>query len=72
MTELLKKAFAEASKLPQDRQDAIAALLLAELESDRQWDSAFSRSQQALASLADEALAEHERGETEELDPSNL
>jgi hypothetical protein len=72
MTELLKRAFDEASKLPRDRQDAIASMLLRELESDRKWDRAFEDSQDALAKLADEALAEDERGETEDLDPSSL
>ncbi len=72
MTELLKKAFDEASKLPSEQQDAIASLLLEELKSDRNWDRAFENSQDALASLASEALGEDERGETENLDPSEL
>lgn len=72
MTELLKKAFNEASKLPREQQDAIASLLLEELKSDRNWDRAFENSQDALAKLADDALAEDQRGETEDLDLSNL
>ncbi len=72
MTELLKKAFDEASKLPSEQQDAIAALLLEELESDRNWDRTFENSQDDLAKLANEALAEDARGETENLDPSKL
>lgn len=72
MTELLKKAFDEASRLPREQQDAIASLLLKELESDRTWDRAFESSQDALAKLADDALAEDERGDTEDLDPSSL
>lgn len=72
MTELLKKAFEEASRLPRDQQDAIASLFLEELKAERGWDRAFDGSQDALAKLADEALAEDERGETESLDPSQL
>ena len=72
MTELLKKAFDQASRLPREQQDAIASLLLRELESDRTWDRAFENSQEALAKLADEALAADERGDTEDLDPSSL
>ena len=72
MTELLKKAFDEASKLPSEQQDAIAALLLEELESDRNWDRTFENSQDDLAKLSNEALAEDARGETENLDPSKL
>ena len=67
MTELLKKAFHAASQLPPEQQDAVAAMLLAELESERQWDDLFERSQDFLAKMADEALAEDEAGETEPL-----
>lgn len=40
--------------------------------SDRRWDELFARSQALLEKLADEALAEHEAGLTEELDPDCL
>ncbi len=65
MTELLKKAFRAASRLPPEQQDAVATMLLAELESERQWDDAFARSQDFLAKMADDAIAEDEAGETE-------
>ncbi len=67
MTELLKKAFQAASRLPPEQQDAVATMLLAELESERQWDDAFARSQDFLAKMAEEAIAEDEAGETEPL-----
>ncbi len=67
MTELLKKAFQAASRLPPEQQDAVATMLLAELESERKWDDAFARSQDFLATMADEAIAEDEAGETEPL-----
>ena len=47
MTKLLKKAFAEASKLVGDKQDA-------------------------LTTLADEALLERHAGRTQKLDPQKL
>ena len=72
MTELLKKAFDEASKLPQDQQDALASLLLEELKSDRAWAQSFARSQDALSQLADEAIAEHQTKKSNRLDPSSL
>lgn len=72
MTELLQKAFDEASKLPREQQDAIASLLLEELKADQAWDQAFSRSPSALQKLADAAADEDQRGETENLDPSTL
>ena len=64
MTESLQNAFDTASQLPDSEQDAIAAWLIAELEADRRWEESFSNSQDKLASLAGEALAEHARGET--------
>jgi hypothetical protein len=72
MTELLEKAFNEASKLSPDEQDELATLLLAELESERRWTSSFEQSQDALARLGREALDEHGRGEAKDLDPDDL
>lgn len=68
MTESLQRAFDAASQLPESEQDAIATWLLAELESERRWSDLFAASQDHLASLANEALDEHSRGETRELD----
>lgn len=68
MTQLLKRAFAEASKLPDPEQDAFASLLLAELDSERRWAQAFASTQDQLATLADEALREFEAGETRPMD----
>ena len=72
MTNLLKKAFDEASRLPTEEQDSLARLLLEEMKSERRWDQAFSGSADRLSDLADEALDEHRRGETENLEPRNL
>jgi hypothetical protein len=72
MTERLKKAFAEASKLPEEEQDALARWLLEELASERRWDEAFSASQDRVAELADEALEEYRKGSTKKLDPDEL
>jgi hypothetical protein len=70
MTELLEKAFAEASKLSPEEQDLLARTLLNDLASEELWDQSFARSQDELAQLADEALAEHQRGETKSLEES--
>ena len=64
MTWLLEKAFAEASKLPEDQQEAIAAIVLDELASERRWSEAFAKSQDQLASPGNEALAEFKEGRT--------
>ncbi len=72
MTHLLKKAFDEASRHPQDLQDAIAAIVLAEVAAQRRWDERFAHSQDALETLAHEALAEHRAGRTKPLDVEDL
>ena len=72
MTKLLEEAFAEASKLPEQEQDALAAVVLEELASERRWDQAFADSADLLAQLADQALAEHRAGKTHVLDPERL
>ena len=72
MTKLLEEAFAEASKLSVQEQDALAAVILEELASERRWDQAFADSTDLLAQLADQALAEHRAGKTQVLDPERL
>jgi len=39
MTKLLEKAFEEASKLPEEDQDALAEMLLVDLSSEERWIS---------------------------------
>ena len=67
MTHLLEKAFAEASRLPERDQDAIAEIVMAELASERRWQELFEGSQDVLAELAEEALAEYRAGKTKPL-----
>jgi predicted amidophosphoribosyltransferase len=64
MTQLLEKAFAEASQRSEEEQDAFAAIVLAELSSERRWNELFEKSQDMLEDLAEEALAEHRKGKT--------
>jgi hypothetical protein len=52
MTQLLERAFGEARKLSASEQDAIAALILEEIDDDRRWDKAFANSQNELSRLA--------------------
>ena len=72
MTTLLQKAFEEASKLPENEQDALGRILLDELASERHWEELFAGSHDVLADLAEQALAEHRAGRTEKLDPEKL
>ncbi len=62
MTKLLEQAFIQAKSLPESDQDAIARLLLDEIESDHRWVELFAKSSEKLAQLADQAWAEHEDG----------
>lgn len=59
MGKLLQKVIIEASKLPDEQQEAFAAFMLAELESERRWDDLFARSQDLLAKMAEEARREY-------------
>ena len=68
MTTLLKKAFDVASSLPPERQDVIARLVLAEIEDDKRWDEAFAGSQDKLADMAAEAIAEDKAGKTRSME----
>jgi aspartate/glutamate racemase len=53
MTRLLEKAIEEVNKLSTEQQNAIAQLILDELEDEEQWEKAFAASQDQLAKLAD-------------------
>jgi hypothetical protein len=72
MTKLLQQAFDTASRLPPEEQDAFAKWILYELESEQRWNELFASSQDMLAKMADEALAEHRAGKTLPLDPDTL
>jgi hypothetical protein len=67
MTKLLEKALQQVAKLPAPDQDAVAAILLEELASEKRWADFFEGSQDQLAKLAREALAEYDAGRTKPL-----
>ena len=69
MTQALQAAVASASQLPPEEQDALAALLVAEMENEQRWNELFPNSQTTLAQLAQQALVEHEAGLSEPLVP---
>lgn len=52
MTQLLEKVLSEVQKLPPKKQDAIAAVILEELEDAQLWDKVFSESEDKLSQLA--------------------
>ena len=72
VTALLQEAFAKAAALPAEEQDVLASRLLAELSKEDEFDRAVAASDDKLARLAREALAEYHAGHTEELDPDRL
>lgn len=72
MTQLLERALDRVHRLPDAEQDAIATVILDELEDEARWQQAFVQSQDQLAILAQEALAEFRSGKTRELDLDRL
>lgn len=69
MIDRLKQAFSQAEQLSPEEQEVLAELLLQEMKASERWNSLFAdpRSQVLLGRLVDEALAEDEAGETEEI-----
>jgi hypothetical protein len=68
MTQLLEKAVAKVSALPDSEQDALASVLLTEMESEQRWDQLFAESQDLLGMMAREAVEEYRAGKTKPLD----
>ena len=68
MTDLLERAFAEASKLTPEQQDQLARWLLDEIADDEAWDRQFAATRDRLDALACEALEEHRSGLTEDIE----
>jgi hypothetical protein len=72
MTDLLEDAIARLQTLPESEQDAIASIILEEIEDERRWDAAFAHSPDVLEKLATSAMLEYHAGKTQELDPEKL
>jgi hypothetical protein len=66
MSELLQKALAEVSRLSEEEQDAVAAIILDVLEDERQWEAAFAASQDQLAKLAEKVREDIRSGRVRE------
>ena len=63
MSSLLDQAVAEARKLPDAEQEAIAALILEEIKEDRRWEESFARSPDKLNRLAARAAEQVRTGQ---------
>ena len=71
MTKLLEKAFTQVSKLPKASQDAIATIVLEELEDEQKWEAFFRNSQDALSKISAKVRKEIKKGETLPFDPAS-
>jgi cell division inhibitor SulA len=68
MTQALSDAVAFAAKLPEEEQNALAAILLEEMASEERWNALFSGSQSLLEQLASQALQDDEAGNVQPSD----
>lgn len=62
MSSTFNQAIELASKLPEQDREALGALLLQEMQTEKRWAKLFKESQGALSDLADQALEELEAG----------
>jgi hypothetical protein len=69
---LLDQAYAVAKKLPEEEQEEIGAVLLAEIEDNRRWDELLAQPSEVIERMVDQALEHHRLGLTLPLDPETL
>jgi predicted amidophosphoribosyltransferase len=62
MTSLLAQALSQVQKLSDAEQDAIAAVILAEIADDDCWEKEFAQSQDQLTRLAEKVKADISAG----------
>ncbi|HVY41373.1 MAG TPA: hypothetical protein VHM31_25740 [Polyangia bacterium] len=72
MTRALDAAIQKLVALPADEQDRVAQWLMEELRDEEHWAQQFGASPDALAELADEAVADAASGRATDLDPKKL
>ena len=72
MTRLLERALEEVGKLTPDHQDAIASIILEEIQDDELWGATFARSQTKLARMAAKARADIRAGKTRDFEIDKL
>ena len=59
---MLERALGRVRQLPKTEQDRVAAMILEELEEERRWNEAFSRSPETLAKPFAEAEEDERLG----------
>ena len=68
MTQALSTAVATAAQLPEEEQDALAAILLEEMESEERWSALFADSPNLLKRMATEAIQDFQAGRVQPID----
>ncbi len=68
MTQALSAAVATAAQLPEEEQDALAAILLEEMKSEERWNALFADSQNLLERMANEAIQDFQAGRVQPID----
>jgi hypothetical protein len=63
MTKAFQQAFERLQKAPADRQDALAALLLHEVDEDERWAQSTAANSEKLSGLARDVSGADRRGE---------
>jgi len=74
MSQLMEQAFLKARELSESDQEAIASIILQEIESEGRWEALFARPESAelLSQMADEALDGMRAGRAKKLDINEL
>jgi hypothetical protein len=72
MTKILEDVIERLRKMPEERQESLARLMLHEMEEDDRWTSSTHQSANKLQKLVDEVVDADLRGECEPLDPEKL
>lgn len=72
MTEALRQAIERLQQAPAERQDALAALLLHELDEDERWTQSTAANLDKLRGFVKGIVEADRRGECQPLDPDQL
>ena len=64
----MSTAVATAAQLPEEEQDALAAILLEEMESEERWSALFEDSPNLLERMANEAIQDFQAGRVQPID----
>lgn len=72
MTHMLERAIAEVESLPKTEQDALAAIIIEELEEERRWSEQIAASPSKLDQLVAKAMKDIQEGNVHDLGMDEL